>query len=86
MSVLIASVLLNTALFARADVSNRFHEIARGWIMGRRAGALFGVPWRELFDQPLSDVRRALGIDADAIDALVPSAAGWPTAELRFAA
>lgn len=45
--------------------------VARGWILGKRALPLFGVPWEEWFDRPLVDVRRELHVDVDAVKAFL---------------
>lgn len=37
-------------------------EIARGWIMGKRAKPLFGVRWDQWWERPLDDVRRELNL------------------------
>lgn len=41
--------------------------IARGWILGKRALPLFGVPWDEYFDRSMDEVRRELHVDADTV-------------------
>ena len=58
----ISSVLLNTALYAYADKSNRLDAIARGWLLGRSAHSLVGIDWKQHLTSPLADVRRDLGL------------------------
>lgn len=58
-------------------------ELVRGWTLGRRAKPLFGVPWGKLWHVRLEDVRKALGIDLAAIDAVLGEASpAWSCAEL----
>lgn len=45
--------------------------VARGWILGKRALPLFGVPWEEWFDRPLADVRKELHVDVDEVRAFM---------------
>ncbi len=57
----------NTLFYGIDDRDRRMHEIARGWLLGKRARSLFGVRWAELWSRPLEDVRRELGIELDAV-------------------
>ncbi len=43
-------------------------QVTRGWLLGKRASCLFGVPWDALWSRPLEDVRRELGIDLAGVD------------------
>ncbi len=61
--MLLAMGFLNTALYAMNEREPRFDAIARGWEMGRRARALFGVRWDTLWATPLDEVRRSLGVE-----------------------
>jgi len=38
--------------------------IVQGWQMGRAARPLFGARWNELWERPLEEVRRELGVKA----------------------
>lgn len=72
----LASLLLmvgfaNTLFFSMDDRDARMRAIVRGWLLGKRARTLFGVRWAEQWARPLADVRRELGIEADAVDALI---------------
>lgn len=60
--LLLAGGLLHSALAAPADFSRRLDAIVEGWRVGREARCLFGVPWDDLWDQPLETVRRDLGV------------------------
>jgi ubiquinone biosynthesis protein Coq4 len=64
--IILALGFLNTAFFAMGDKDRRLDAIARGWQMGRRAEALFGVDWAARYATPLDQVRRELGIEPDA--------------------
>lgn len=61
---LLAMGLLNTALYSMDDREARLDAIARGWEMGRRAKPLFGVRWDRLWNAPVEEVRRTLGVVA----------------------
>jgi ubiquinone biosynthesis protein COQ4 len=60
--VILASGLLNTAIYARADHERRLSAIAEGWRLGLTARPLFGVDWEPLWSEPLETVRARLGI------------------------
>lgn len=46
-------------------------SIARGWLLGKRAQPLFGLPWHEMWDRPLDEVRRELCVDLASVDEVV---------------
>jgi ubiquinone biosynthesis protein Coq4 len=48
-----------------ADRDARLHEVARGYVMGKRAKPLFGVRWNELWSEPLAAIRARFEIDVD---------------------
>jgi ubiquinone biosynthesis protein Coq4 len=74
LSMLILSLgLLNTFFYATEDRTRRMDAIAHGWQMGRRSRALFGFDWAAHWATPLSEVRRKLGLDADAVPAPAPA-------------
>lgn len=60
--MLIAMGFLNSALFAMGDRERRFQAVVDGWQMGKRAEALFGVRWDELWARPIDEVRETLGV------------------------
>jgi ubiquinone biosynthesis protein COQ4 len=62
--MLIAMGFLNSALYARDDRERRFQAVVDGWQMGKRAEALFGVRWDELWARPIAEVRALLGVKA----------------------
>lgn len=37
-------------------------QIAHGWTLGRQARPFFGLPWNDLWDKPLAEVRARLNI------------------------
>jgi ubiquinone biosynthesis protein COQ4 len=61
--LLLIGGLINAGLLHRSDWGRRLDALARGWTLGKRATALFGVAWDELWTAPLADVRRGLGLD-----------------------
>lgn len=68
--ILIAAGLLNAVFFEMGDLSRRFDAITAGWHMGKSCSSLFGVPWAQLWSQPLVDVRRefrivSIGMEGD---------------------
>ncbi len=71
-TALLAGGLFNTLVRAHDDRDRRLREIARGWLLGRRAQPLFGLRWSELVATPLDEVRAALGLDLDGAAALLP--------------
>jgi ubiquinone biosynthesis protein Coq4 len=60
--VILGGGLLQSALRTPDDFSRRLDAIVEGWRIGRQARCLFGVPWDELWEQPLETVRRDLGV------------------------
>jgi ubiquinone biosynthesis protein Coq4 len=46
-------------------------EITRGWLLGKRAKPLFGFRWDRVWDRPLEEVRRELGIDIEAVQRIM---------------
>lgn len=59
---IIAAGLLNATLFAPADGDSRMQAIVTGWTMGQAAQSLVGVPWDDMWHQPLSEIRAQLRI------------------------
>ncbi|MEO8876411.1 MAG: Coq4 family protein [Polyangiaceae bacterium] len=70
---LLGGGFFNTMLFAWSDRDRRMQAIVRGWLLGRRAKALFGVDWKTLWATPLEDVRHQLGIDVETVEAVLAS-------------
>lgn len=64
---LLAIGFLNTAFSRPAQLPDRLEGFARAYLAGRRADALFGTDWTTLWTRPLSEVRRALGIEPDPV-------------------
>jgi ubiquinone biosynthesis protein COQ4 len=82
-TALIGGGLFNTAFVNFSDMPGRMRAILRGFLLGRRAEPLFGVPWHEWWSRPLAEVRRELGIDLAAVDAFVDGRRVAELAELR---
>lgn len=76
----------NTLFFGMEDRDRRMREIARGWLIGKRAEPFFGVRWAEMWEMPLAEVRRRLRVDPDLASELVDGfVAGLPSERLRSA-
>jgi ubiquinone biosynthesis protein Coq4 len=60
--VLVGGGLLQSAILAPGDFARRLDAVVEGWRVGREADDLFGVPWQDLWDRPLDDVRRDLNV------------------------
>lgn len=45
------------------DREARLFQVSRGYVMGKKAKPLFGVRWDDLWEVPLDEVRRSLGVD-----------------------
>ncbi|MGZ3441929.1 MAG: Coq4 family protein [Polyangia bacterium] len=73
-TAILAAGFLNTLVYSFGQRDVRMREIARGWLLGRRSRPLFGVRWDDYLALPLDDVRARLGLDVDAVDALLPAA------------
>jgi ubiquinone biosynthesis protein COQ4 len=58
----------NTLIYAMDDKDRRMREIARGWLLGKRARTFFGVRWNEMWELPLIEVRRRLRVDTEIAD------------------
>jgi ubiquinone biosynthesis protein Coq4 len=63
--LLLIGGLINAGLLHQNDWGRRLDAMARGWTRGKRARALFGVAWDELWTVPLADVRTELRLDAE---------------------
>ncbi len=74
----------NTLFYGMEDRDRRMREIARGWLIGKRAEPFFGVRWSEMWEMPLDEVRRTLRVDPDLASELIDGfVAGLPSARLR---
>lgn len=72
---ILAGGLANTLLYAFSERDVRMRAIVRGWLLGRRAGLLFGAPWRRMWELPLVEVRQRYALDLAAVDAVLPGSA-----------
>lgn len=52
----------------REQYPRLMEEVTRGWLLGKRARSLFGVRWDAMWERPLSEVRRDLGIAIDEVE------------------
>lgn len=74
--VLILSIgLFNTFLMAMDDLDARMAAISHGYQLGKRTRPLFGLDFRAHFARPLADLRRELGLPADAPKAVAQALA-----------
>jgi ubiquinone biosynthesis protein COQ4 len=83
-SAILAAGFVNTLVYSFAQRDVRLREIARGWVLGRRSRPIFGVRWDDYLALPLDEVRRRVGLEVDAVDAIVPAAE--PVQVMRAAA
>lgn len=61
---LLAKNLLKAVVYD-IEVSNNYMDaIAKGWVMGKQAKPLFGIPWNTLWKTPLAEVRNSLNIES----------------------
>ena len=60
--LLLATALLNTALFNHEKMNERFDAIVEGWNAGKRAQPMFGIDWTTLWDRPIDEVRQELNL------------------------
>lgn len=67
-TALIGGGMFNTAFVNFDDMPARIRGIVRGWLLGRRAEPLFGIPWQAWWERPIDDVRRELRLDLDEIE------------------
>lgn len=77
-AVLLAVGFLNTFFYSMGDRDARMREIVRGWLLGKRAKTLFGVPWAELWELPLAEVRRRYRIETDEVARAIERFEGRP--------
>ncbi len=59
----LAAGIINMAFFTPENRLSRMDEIVKGWQMGRKARPLFGVDWKQLWNEPLEKVRADLAIN-----------------------
>jgi len=72
--VLLAVGMINTYFRGMDDADRRLAAIVRGWLLGKRADDLFGLRWADHWATPLAELRERLGLDLDAVDAIVREA------------
>jgi ubiquinone biosynthesis protein COQ4 len=71
MAILTAG-MLNTLIYGFEDSAARMTQIARGWLLGRKARPFFGTDWKQLWATPLSEVRTRLGLEPGATEGVAP--------------
>jgi ubiquinone biosynthesis protein COQ4 len=64
-ALLLAIVLLNTALFSHSKTDERFCALVEGWQAGKRARQLFGVDWQAHWQRDIGELRRDLCLPED---------------------
>jgi ubiquinone biosynthesis protein Coq4 len=63
-TLLLAVGFLRVSLYEVEQGRNMMDGVVKGYEMGKRAKPFFGVHWDELWDVPLDEVRRRLGVEA----------------------
>jgi ubiquinone biosynthesis protein Coq4 len=74
-SAILAAAFLNTLIKHFEEREPRMREIVRGYLLGRRARPLFGVPWDQLWSTPLDEIRARLQLDRAALATVMGDAA-----------
>jgi ubiquinone biosynthesis protein Coq4 len=59
---LLAKNLLKAVVYDIKLSTNYMDAIAQGWVMGKQAKPLFGIPWNTLWETSLSEIRDSLNI------------------------
>lgn len=59
--------MFNMLIFNMDERDVRMNAIVRGWMLGKRAQAFFGVHWGELWSVPVVEVRRRLGVEIEEV-------------------
>ncbi len=72
-AVILSGGLLNSILFAPADLERRMEAIVHGWRLGKAMRPLFGADWASMLAWPLTRVREHFGMQAG--DVYVPAMA-----------
>ncbi len=62
-SMLLAFGLIKCTIRMPARLPELMQEITRGWQMGLKARNLFGIKWEELWETPVDEVRRQVGVE-----------------------
>ncbi len=68
-SLLLAVGFLRVALYNVEAGPTLMTSVQRGWRLGTAAKTLFGVHWDELWNVPIEDVRRRLGVEVEEVAA-----------------
>ena len=76
--ILIAGGLVQAALWVHGDFTPRLAAVARGFAMGRGCRPLFGVPWDQMWELPIEEVRDRLGLSMPAPSATRTPRAAYP--------
>jgi ubiquinone biosynthesis protein COQ4 len=71
-AALVAVGCLRLAAYEMESRTAVMDAVVHGWTMGRRAHALFGVRWNDLWATPLADVRAMLNVDVSGAPAVAP--------------
>jgi ubiquinone biosynthesis protein Coq4 len=70
--ILLSGGLINMMMWNFEDRDRRMTAIARGWTMGKNARPLFGIDWRSLWSERLSDVQARYRVDPVGQAEIVP--------------
>jgi ubiquinone biosynthesis protein COQ4 len=66
--LLLALGLMNSLATTPHERDHRMRAVVRGWLLGKRARPLFGVPWADLWGVRVETLQRAFGLEAAEID------------------
>lgn len=73
--------LVHALVYQREESDRIVREVVRGYLLGRRAHALFGADWKALWLTPVAELRTRFAIDADGVErALAPHASDFDVA------
>jgi ubiquinone biosynthesis protein COQ4 len=67
-AAILGGSFFNTLIYKMDERDARMRAIVRGWLLGKRAKPFFGVRWADLWDVPMVEVRRRLGVEIARVD------------------
>lgn len=70
---IVTAGLLNALFKHPTDLRNRLESLARGWMLGKRSVPLLSVYWEHEWQTPVTELRRRLHLDNNAIDVFLSS-------------
>jgi ubiquinone biosynthesis protein Coq4 len=73
-AAILGGSFFNTLIYKMDERDARMRAIVRGWLLGKRAKPFFGVRWADLWNVPMVEVRRRLGVQISLVDESLPGA------------